>query len=108
MKRSIPQWLQIVIRVNPAYFTRKTTTETIANARPRRPKCLSRSSHLECSRRLQFRCHPDNRTFGASKLKIREMGSRYVFIVLYCFIERLLSRGDYRRNQSQIPPGKAQ
>jgi dolichol-phosphate mannosyltransferase len=38
-----------------------------------------------------------NRTSGFSKLKIREMGSRYLFIVLYCFIERLLSRGDYRR-----------
>jgi dolichol-phosphate mannosyltransferase len=32
-----------------------------------------------------------------SKLRIREMGSRYLFIVLYCFIERHLSRGDYRR-----------
>lgn len=38
-----------------------------------------------------------NRTSGISKLRIREMGSRYLFIVLYCFIERLLSRGDYRR-----------
>jgi dolichol-phosphate mannosyltransferase len=38
-----------------------------------------------------------NRTSGISKLKIHEMGSRYLFIVLYCFIERLLSRGDYRR-----------
>jgi dolichol-phosphate mannosyltransferase len=38
-----------------------------------------------------------NRTTGISKLKIREMGSRYLFIVLYCLIERLLSRGDYRR-----------
>jgi dolichol-phosphate mannosyltransferase len=37
-----------------------------------------------------------NRKTGISKLKIREMGSRYLFIVLYCFIERLLSRGDYR------------
>jgi dolichol-phosphate mannosyltransferase len=34
-----------------------------------------------------------NRASGVSKLKIREMGSRYLFIVLYCFIERLLSRG---------------
>jgi dolichol-phosphate mannosyltransferase len=34
-----------------------------------------------------------NRTFGVSKFKIHEMGSRYMFIVLYCFIERLLSRG---------------
>jgi len=40
-----------------------------------------------------------NRTSGVSKLRIREMGSRYLFIVLYCFIERLLSRGDYRRRR---------
>jgi len=37
-----------------------------------------------------------NRKQGVSKLKIREMGSRYLFIVLYCLIERLLSRGDYK------------
>lgn len=36
-----------------------------------------------------------NRKTGVSKLKIQEMGSRYLFIVLYCFIERWLSRGDY-------------
>jgi dolichol-phosphate mannosyltransferase len=38
-----------------------------------------------------------NRKVGFSKLRIREMGSRYLFIILYCFIERHLSRGDYRR-----------
>ena len=38
-----------------------------------------------------------NRKQGESKLKIKEMGSRYVFIILYCFIEKWLSRGDYRR-----------
>lgn len=37
------------------------------------------------------------RTHGVSKLRIQEMGSRYLFIVLYVFLERLLSRGDYRR-----------
>lgn len=37
------------------------------------------------------------RVTGVSKLKIREMGSRYLFIVLYIFLERLLSRGDYHR-----------
>jgi dolichol-phosphate mannosyltransferase len=37
-----------------------------------------------------------NRKHGISKFKIREMGSRYLFIILYCFLERLLSRGDYR------------
>jgi dolichol-phosphate mannosyltransferase len=40
-----------------------------------------------------------NRATGRSKLKLQEMGSRYVFIVLYVWLERLLSRGDYRRRQ---------
>jgi dolichol-phosphate mannosyltransferase len=40
-----------------------------------------------------------NRAAGASKLRLQEMGSRYVFIVLYVLLERHLSRGDYRRRQ---------
>ena len=47
-----------------------------------------------------------NRKFGVSKLKIREMGSRYLFIVLYCLIEKWLSRGDYSR-QEMSPPAAA-
>ena len=38
-----------------------------------------------------------NRKAGESKLKIKEMGSRYLFIVFYCFLEKWLSRGDYVR-----------
>jgi len=41
--------------------------------------------------------HWYGRKNGVSKLRIKEMGSRYMFIVLYCFIERWLSRGDYDR-----------
>lgn len=37
-----------------------------------------------------------NRTTGVSKLKLKEMGSRYLFIIIYCFIEKWLSRGDYQ------------
>lgn len=40
-----------------------------------------------------------NRKSGVSKLKIKEMGSRYLFIVLYCLIERWFSRGDYRKQE---------
>jgi dolichol-phosphate mannosyltransferase len=36
-----------------------------------------------------------NRKSGESKLKIKEMGSRYLFILLYCLIERFFARGDY-------------
>jgi dolichol-phosphate mannosyltransferase len=38
-----------------------------------------------------------NRKAGKSKLKIREMGSRYFFILLYCLIEKFFSRGDFRK-----------
>jgi dolichol-phosphate mannosyltransferase len=37
-----------------------------------------------------------NRRSGVSKLKIREMGSRYLFIALYCWLEKYFSRGDYK------------
>lgn len=51
-----------------------------------------------------------NRTEGISKFKIREMGSRYLFIILYCYLEKLLSRQDYknrldlRETQLQVWP----
>ena len=39
-----------------------------------------------------------NRKYGESKLKIKEMGSRYFFILLYCLIEKYFSRGDFKKN----------
>jgi dolichol-phosphate mannosyltransferase len=41
-----------------------------------------------------------NRQHGASKLKLQEMGSRYLFIILYVWLEHHLSRGDYRRKDA--------
>jgi dolichol-phosphate mannosyltransferase len=38
-----------------------------------------------------------NRKHGVSKLKIREMGSRYFFILLYCLIEKFFSQGDFKK-----------
>ncbi|MFP5041427.1 glycosyltransferase family 2 protein [Parasediminibacterium sp. JCM 36343] len=38
-----------------------------------------------------------NRKAGTSKLKIREMGSRYLFILLYILIEKYFSRGDFNK-----------
>ena len=43
-----------------------------------------------------------NRATGISKLKIKEMGSRYLFIVLYVFLEKHLSRGDYLRKKRPL------
>ena len=46
-----------------------------------------------------------NRKSGISKLKIKEMGSRYLFIVLYLWLERHLSRGDYLRREAREERG---
>ncbi|WP_461786432.1 glycosyltransferase family 2 protein [Prosthecobacter sp.] len=37
-----------------------------------------------------------NRRTGEAKLKIKEMGSRYFFIVAYVWLEKYFSRGDYK------------
>ncbi len=49
-----------------------------------------------------------NRKAGISKLKIKEMGSRYLFIVLYIWLEKYLSRGDYHRSKALIQPRVAE
>jgi dolichol-phosphate mannosyltransferase len=38
-----------------------------------------------------------NRRSGQAKLKMKEMGSRYLFICLYVWLEKYFSRGDYRK-----------
>jgi dolichol-phosphate mannosyltransferase len=38
-----------------------------------------------------------NRRAGKAKLAIKEMGSRYLFICLYVWLEKYFSRGDYRK-----------
>lgn len=51
-----------------------------------------------------------NRRSGISKLKLREMGSRYLFITLYCWLEKYFSGGDYRKQtaaQSAEPKATA-
>ena len=39
-----------------------------------------------------------NRRTGNTKLKLKEMGSRYLFICLYLWLEKYFSRGDYRKH----------
>ncbi len=38
-----------------------------------------------------------NRKTGISKLKIKEMGARYFFIIFYCLLEKWLTGRDYKR-----------
>ncbi len=38
-----------------------------------------------------------NRQTGSAKFRIKEMGSRYFFIIMYVWLEKYFSRGDYRK-----------
>jgi dolichol-phosphate mannosyltransferase len=42
-----------------------------------------------------------NRRTGEAKLKIKEMGSRYLFIVAYIWLEKYFSRGDYKKKSQE-------
>ena len=46
-----------------------------------------------------------NRKHGSSKFRIREMGSRYIFIILYAWLEKYFSRGDYHRSNRDREAG---
>jgi dolichol-phosphate mannosyltransferase len=47
-----------------------------------------------------------NRAAGESKLRLQEMGSRYLYIILIVFLEHHLSRGDYRRPELREAAGR--
>jgi dolichol-phosphate mannosyltransferase len=40
-----------------------------------------------------------NRRTGQAKLQLKEMGSRYLFICLYIWLEKYFSRGDYMKRE---------
>jgi dolichol-phosphate mannosyltransferase len=48
-----------------------------------------------------------NRQTGISKLKIKEMGSRYLFICAYVWLEKYFSRGDYKAHRAAPPTAHA-
>lgn len=49
-----------------------------------------------------------NRRAGVPKLKLKEMGSRYLFIILYVWLEKYFSRGDYARNANHVSTAASQ
>jgi len=48
-----------------------------------------------------------NRRTGEAKLKIKEMGSRYLFICMYIWFEKYFSMGDYNKKRPPAAPGKS-
>ena len=45
-----------------------------------------------------------NRQKGATKLLLKEMGSRYFLIYMYVLLEKYFSRGDYHRDTQHADP----
>jgi dolichol-phosphate mannosyltransferase len=45
-----------------------------------------------------------NRRYGASALRLQEMGSRYLYVVLNIWLEKLLTRDDFRRRDTSADP----
>lgn len=43
-----------------------------------------------------------NREIGTSNLKLRQMGSRYLYILLYCLIEKCFSMGDFKKDNFNL------
>ena len=48
-----------------------------------------------------------NRREGSPKFRIAEMGSRYLFIIFYCWLEKYFSRGDYHRTRQPAASPRA-
>lgn len=48
-----------------------------------------------------------NRRTGEAKLKIKEMGSRYLFICMYIWFEKYFSMGDYNKKRPPSASGKS-
>jgi|TARA_B100000315_G_C14582457_1_gene591225 dolichol-phosphate mannosyltransferase len=109
-KLAINRLANIVIKILFAYRYNDTTNafkmyrrETIDGLRPFLSHHFNLTVELPLkaiTRGFNYAVVPNswkNRTTGVAKLKIKEMGSRYLFIVLYCFIEKWLSFGDYKK-----------
>jgi dolichol-phosphate mannosyltransferase len=47
-----------------------------------------------------------NRSTGVAKFKIKEMGSRYIFICMYVWFEKYFSRGDYKTSPARDLQGR--
>jgi len=47
-----------------------------------------------------------NRSSGTSKFQLKEMGSRYLFICLYLWLEKYFSRGDYAKHAAAPDHGE--
>lgn len=106
LNRFVNNAVRIIFRIPYNDFTnafKMYRKETIAGLRPFLSPHFNLTLELSLKaviRGYSFTVVPNswtNRKFGKSNLKIKEMGSRYFFVFLYCLIEKFFSRGDFRK-----------
>lgn len=106
LNRFVNNAVRIIFRIPYNDFTnafKMYKKETIAGLKPFLSPHFNLTLELSLKaviRGYSFAVIPNswtNRKFGESNLKIKEMGSRYFFVFLYCLIEKFFSRGDYRK-----------
>ena len=113
LKKTINRVANLIIRVMSGIKYNDTTNafklykrETIEGIKPFLSPHFNLTVELPLKayvRGYSFEIVPNswtNRKYGESKLKIKEMGSRYFFILLYCMIEKFFSRGDYLKKKT--------
>ncbi len=107
LNRVINQWIRLIFGIKYNDVTnafKMYHQETIQGLRPFLSDHFNLTVELPLkaiTRGYSYTVLPNswtNRKSGKSKLKIKEMGSRYLFIVLYCLIEKWLSLGDYKKD----------
>lgn len=105
LNRAANRFIRLLFRISYDDFTnafKLFSRETIEGVRPLLGHHFNLTVELPLKaiiRGYSYRIVPNDwlgRTKGTSKFAVQEMGSRYLFIVLYCFLEKKLSRGDYR------------
>jgi dolichol-phosphate mannosyltransferase len=106
LNRIINKFIQLVFRINYNDVTnafKLYKRETIDGLKPFLSPHFNLTVELPLKvivRNFNYTFLPNtwkNRKKGESKLKIKEMGSRYFFIIFYCIIEKFFSKGDYKK-----------
>ena len=99
--------MRLIFRVNYDDFTnafKVYTKEAIEGSKPFLSNHFNLTLELPLKaiiRGYKYEVAPNswkNRKTGVSKMRINEMGSRYLFILFYCLIEKLLTKNDYKKN----------
>ena len=107
LNRLFNNFVRITFQINYNDFTnafKVYTKEAIEGSKPFLSNHFNLTLELPLKtiiRGYKYEIAPNSwkkRKTGISTMKIKEMGSRYLFILFYCLIEKLLTKNDYKKN----------